>query len=179
MDTDECFALLRSGIAGRLAVVDPDGWPYCVPLLYVLLDETVYVHMSSAVGHLRRSLEQSANVCFEVDEPGAVFDYGSFECDSGLAYRSAMVFGTLRVVENETTRHRFCDELLGKYGTGVPGRPKGFYPRLDRITIYALDAQRLTGKQTVLPTESERWPARDRTPTPNARPSSAVARLPS
>jgi nitroimidazol reductase NimA-like FMN-containing flavoprotein (pyridoxamine 5'-phosphate oxidase superfamily) len=107
MDTNECFALLRSGIVGRLAVVDPDGWPYCVPLLYVLLDETVYVHMPSAIGHLRRSLERSANVCFEVDEPGAVFDYGSFECDSGLAYRSAMVFGTLRVVEDAVTRHRF------------------------------------------------------------------------
>ncbi len=173
MSDAECLALLRACFAARVAVIDHDGSPYCVPLLYVLLDDTVYVHTSAARGHFRRSLERSPRACIEVDQYGSVFDYGRFQCDSSLEYCSVMLFGTLDVVEDAATRQRFCDALLAKYRTSGPDRPKSFYPRLDLITIYALHADRVTGKRNALPAESERWPARDRTPTPNARPPSA------
>jgi len=39
--------------------------------------------------------------CFQVDEPVKVFDYGRFECDSGLAYRSAVAYGRIQIVEDE------------------------------------------------------------------------------
>ena len=170
MSDDECFALLGNCFAGRVAVVDPDGNPYCVPLLYVVMDRTVYVHTAAVQGHFRRSIDNAPKVCFEVDSPGDVFDYGRFECDSGLEYCSVMMFGTLSVVEDPAVRQRFCDALLAKYRTSGPERPKSFYPRIDMIAIYALNLERMTGKRSALPAESERWPARDRTPTPNAQP---------
>ena len=48
--------------------------------------------------------------------------------------------------------------------------PAGFYPRLDQITLYAIAVERMTGKQTVLPAAPQRWPAVDRTASPDARP---------
>ena len=55
---------------------------------------------------------------------------------------------------------------LAKYGTGVLGRPKSFYPRLDDVTVYALSVQRVTGKSCPLPPAAEQWPAMDRTKSP-------------
>ena len=102
-----------------------------------------------------------ARVCFEIDEPGEVFDYAVFECDSSVAFKSVIVFGTIRVVEDEAAKRRFFDALMAKYGKPDSGRPKQFYPRLDDITLYAITPARITGKETPLPEVSEQWPARD------------------
>ena len=53
----------------------------------------LYVHTGSAGGHLRANVEREPRICFVIDEPDQVFDYGRFECDSGLAYQSVIVFG--------------------------------------------------------------------------------------
>jgi uncharacterized protein len=165
----EARELITRAYSGRLATVDPDGWPYVVPLLHVFSGEVIGMHNTAARGHLRLNVERDGRACFEVDEPVKVFDYGRFECDSGLAYRSAIAYGRIRIIEDSTAKTRFFDELLTKYGTGVPGRPKSFYPRLDEVTVYALMVERITGKHCPLPPVSEQWPAADRTKTPNAK----------
>jgi nitroimidazol reductase NimA-like FMN-containing flavoprotein (pyridoxamine 5'-phosphate oxidase superfamily) len=139
--------------------------------LHVFSGEVIRMHNTAARGHFRLNVERDARACFEVDEPIKVFDYGRFECDSGLAYRSAMAYGRIRIIDERAAKAGFFDELLAKYGTGVPGRPKGFYPRLDEVTVYAMTVERITGKHCPLPPMSEQWPAVDRTKTPNAKPS--------
>lgn len=60
--------MLARGYCGRLATIGADGTPYVVPLLYVLLDGQVYVHNTSARGHLRENIDHNARACFEVDD---------------------------------------------------------------------------------------------------------------
>lgn len=160
---------LERGFCGRLATVGGDGWPYCVPLLYVCMEGEIFVHNTRAKGHLRENVDREARVCFEVDEAGEVFAYGRFECDSTVEYRSVIVFGRIRVVEELAAKRRFCDALMAKYANKEWERPKGFYPRIDLITVYAIAIERISGKETPLPAPSERWPAVDHTKTPNAR----------
>jgi len=160
---------LERGFCGRLATVGEDGAPYCVPLLYVCMDGEVFVHNTRARGHLRENVDREPRVCFEVDEAGEVFAYGRFECDSTVAYRSVIIFGRIRVVEDLPTKRRFCDGLMAKYAKKDWERPKGFYPRIDQITVYAISVERMSGKETPLPGVSERWPAADHTKSPNAR----------
>jgi uncharacterized protein len=162
--------LIRSAYCGRVATVSADGWPYVVPLLHIFDGELITMHNTAARGHFRLNVERDARACFEVDEPVKVFDYGRFECDSGLAYRSAIAHGQIQIVKDESAKIRFFDAFLAKYGTGVPGRPKSFYPRLKEVTVYALKVERVTGKHCPLPSVSEQWPALDRTKTPNAKP---------
>ena len=50
----------------------------------------------------------------------------------------------------------------------MPHSPKGFFPRIDIIMLYAVTIERMTGKEQVLPPLSEQWPVKDRTKTPNA-----------
>ena len=161
---------LAQGFCGRLATVGADGYPYCVPLLYVWMDGEVWVHNTKARGHLRSNVEHEARVCFEIDEPGEVFAYGRFECDSSVAYRSVILFGRIRVIEVRAEKQRFCEGLMAKYAKPGWDRPKGFFPRLDDITVYAIAVERLTGKALPLPAMAQQWPATDMTKTPNAKP---------
>jgi len=170
MPAARALEMLNGGFSGRLASLGEDGYPYCVPMLYVVMDGEVYIHNSRERGHLRTNIEREPRICFEVDEPDQVFDYGRFECDSGLAYRSVILFGRIRVVLDSAVRQRFCEMLMAKYRGPNTDRPKGFFPRLDLITIYAITIERLTGKELALPDVAEQWPAKDRTKTPNARP---------
>jgi uncharacterized protein len=160
---------LERGFCGRLATVGEDGYPYCVPLLYVWMDGQVYLHNTRVRGHLRANVDHESRVCFEVDESGEPFAYGRFECDSTVAYRSVIVFGRIRVVEDKETKQRFCEGLMAKYAKKDWDRPKGFFPRIDQITVYAVTIERMSGKETPLPEVSQRWPAVDHTKTPNAR----------
>lgn len=178
MPEERVRELLADGYAGRLATVGADGWPYVVPLLYVWMDGEVWVHNTAARGHLRGNIDHEARVCFEIGDPGEIFAYGRFECDSSVAYRSVIAFGQIRVIEDRAEKQRFCEALIAKYQRAEweqpeAQRPKGFFPRLDMITVYAIAIERVTGKETPLPVPAERWPAKDRTVTPNAKPPGA------
>src|SRR5882757_1137498 len=170
MTSEDMLQALERGFAGRLATVSEDGYPYCVPVLYVWAERQVFLHGTSAPGHLQTNVEHEPRVCFELDEPDQVFDYGRFECDSGLAYRSVILFGRIRIAEDGAVKQRFCEALMAKYGKPDSLRPKAFFPRIDDITVYAISVERITGKEMALPALSEQWPAKDRTKTPHARP---------
>jgi nitroimidazol reductase NimA-like FMN-containing flavoprotein (pyridoxamine 5'-phosphate oxidase superfamily) len=168
MSDARAHEVLGKGFCGRLATIGVDGYPYCVPLLYVTMNDEIFVHNTAARGHLRRTVEHADKICFELDEPGDVFNYGRFECDSSVAYRSVIVFGRIRVVEDRAVKQQFCDALMAKYGKADSERPKSFYPRLDHITVYAITPERITGKELALPGVADQWPAKDMTKSPNA-----------
>ena len=170
MPEPRVLEMLARGFSGHVATIGKDGYPYCVPLLYLWMDGEIYLHTGSASGHFRANVEHESRVCFEIDEPDEVFDYGRFECDSGLAYQSVIVFGKIRIVADRAAKQRFCEALMVKYGKPDTDRPKGFFPRIDAITVYAISIERMTGKEMALPALSEQWPAKDRTKTPYARP---------
>ncbi len=170
MSEDRARRFLQSGHSGRLATIGPDGWPYAVPLLYVCDGDVIYMHGPATQGHLRSNINFDSRACFVVDEPGSVYAYGRFECDSSISYQSAMAFGHINVVDDETKSVWFCDALMAKYAPKDMGRPKGFYPRLPHISIYALGIERISGKEITLPGDAARWPLIDRTKTPNATP---------
>jgi nitroimidazol reductase NimA-like FMN-containing flavoprotein (pyridoxamine 5'-phosphate oxidase superfamily) len=168
MPNSAAWVTLETGFCGHLATVDQDRQPYVTPLLFVVLDGRLFVHNTSARGHLRANVDANPKVCFEVSEPGDVFAYGRFECDTGLAYRSVVAFGSISIIEDEDVKTRFCEALMRKYHPADLDRPRGFFPRLANITVYAIEIERLTGKLCELPAAAELWPALDRTGTPNA-----------
>jgi uncharacterized protein len=167
MPAERATELLAVAYCGRLATVDVDGAPYICPLLYVWLDGQVWLHNTRALGHMQRNVLHEPRVCFEIDVPGEAFAYGRFQCDTGLAYQSVLVFGRLSVIEDRERKTRFFDALMSKYHPR-DDRPKSFYPRLDDVTVYALTAERISGKETTLPAADALWPALDRTKTPHA-----------
>ena len=170
MSDERVREMVSRGFSGRLATVGPDGWPYIVPVLYVWINGEIWVHNTRARGHLRANVDHERRVCFELDDAGEVFAYGRYECDTTVAYRSVVVFGHIRVVEDRGQKQAFFDALMGKYGDPGWDRPKSFFPRLDEVTVYAIAIERMTGKETALPSMENRWPTVDNTKSPDAVP---------
>lgn len=170
MSAEKALEAIERGHSCRLATVGADGAPYCTPFLYVGMNGHLYVHSTSAAGHFRTNIDREPRVCLQLDEQDGVFDYGRFECNSGLAFRSVIVFGTIKVVTERAVKQAFCEVLLRKYGKPGRDRPENFFPRLDLIAVFEIAVERVTGKETAMPPMSEQWPAKDRTKTPEARP---------
>jgi uncharacterized protein len=166
MPEERLRALLERGYCGRLASIGADGWPYVVPLLYVLEEARIWVHNTRSPGHLRANVDHDPRVCFEVDEPGEVFPYGRYECDTSVAYLSAVVFGRIHIVEAREQKQAFFEAFMAKYAPSGWDRPKSVFPRLDQVTVYAIGIERMTGKESPLPPRSDQWPAADRTKSP-------------
>jgi uncharacterized protein len=136
----------------------------------VWLDGQVWLHNTSADGHLQTNVRHDPRVCFEVSIPGQVFAYGRYECDTSIEYQSIVVFGRVAVIDDRTRKSLFFDALMAKYHGNDSTRPKSFYPRLDRVTVYALTVERITGKEQRLPSTEAQWPAADNTQSPEALP---------
>ena len=162
--------LLSTSYCGRLGTVGADGTPYVCPLLYVWMQGRVWLHNTSARGHLQDNVRHEPRACFEIDNAGKVFPYGRFQCDTSVEYQSVLVFGRIDIIEERALKAAFFDAFMGKYFGDDPTRPKGFYPRLDGVTVYALTVERMTGKETPLPAPQAQWPTADNTKSPNAVP---------
>ncbi len=90
---DECVALLRGGVFGRMAVTAPDG-PHVVPVNYAVLDGAVLVR-TAADGVLGLH-SPGSNVAFEVD-------HVDYETHRGW---SVVARGTAEVVLDPAVLHR-------------------------------------------------------------------------
>ncbi len=156
MPEESTLELISLGVVGRLATVGPDGWPYVIPLLYVWKDAEIWLHTTHAHGHLRTNVEHESRVSFEIDEPGKIFSYGPYHCNTSIAYRSAVIFGRIRMIDDEEERKAFFDAFMEKYADPSWDRPKGVYPTLDQVTVYKIVVERLTGKETRLPLAENR-----------------------
>ena len=176
MSQGKIDGLLSSGYCGHLATISPDGFPYVCPLLYVWLDRQVWLHNTSAHGHLQNNVRHDPRVCFEVSVPGEVFAYGRYQCDTSIEYQSIVLFGRVAIIDDRQKKSLFFDALMEKYQGNDSTRPKSFYPRLDGVTVYALAVERITGKEQRLPSKEARWPVTDHTMSPDAVPPYPVAR---
>jgi len=170
MPADQIDKLLSNGYSGHLGTVGPDGSPYVCPLLYVWTQGKVWLHNTSAHGHLQTNVRHEPRVCFELSVPGKVFAYGRFQCDTSVEYQSVVVFGRIAIIESRALKEAFFDGLMRKYFKESGDRQQGFYPRIDDVTVYSLDPERITGKETMLPAQTEQWPATDNTKSPHADP---------
>src|SRR6185295_20259387 len=64
MSEQRAYEMLERGFSGQLATIGADGYPYCIPLLYIWMDGELYVHTGSARGHLRANVEREPRICF-------------------------------------------------------------------------------------------------------------------
>ena len=169
MSRAEAEAFLGRVALGHIGSVDAAGQPYVIPNLFVYESGKVYIH-TSAAGHFQSNIERNPRVSFEAAEMGTIYPYGEFECDTTVSYASVVAFATVTIESDPAAKARFFDRFMAKYGDPKWVRPKSFYPRLDQVTVYRLDLERVTGKKGPLPAVSDQWPAKNFTKSPGAKP---------
>ena len=94
-------AILDEGLVGHLGFVD-DGQPYVIPMLYARVEDTVYIHGSSASRAIRE-LTDGIPACLTVTHvDGLVLARSAFH--HSMNYRSVVVLGECRAVEGPERR---------------------------------------------------------------------------
>jgi uncharacterized protein len=130
---------------------------YIVPQLFIYKNGKVWLHQTSAKGHLRQNLEFSSKVCLEFDEHGEFFPYGATQCDTVVAYKSVIAFGSLRFVTSDEEKLTFFDNFMMKCAGASWGREEHTYPRMDPTAVYEVQLEKVTGKHQEAGVTLKRW----------------------
>jgi len=97
-DKQTVFAVLDTALVAHVAFVQ-DGAPVVVPMIYGREGDTLYLH-GARKARVVRMLERTPRICLNVTlVDGIVFARSAF--NSSMNYRSATVYGTPRLIDDE------------------------------------------------------------------------------
>lgn len=83
LDRSASEEILKTGKYGVLNVLGDDGYPYGMPINYIVIDDSVYFHTTSEPGHLNESLARNNKVSLTV-----------LQMENDIKGKSAILFGT-------------------------------------------------------------------------------------
>ena len=137
----EAWEILQTGVWGTLATADSGGPPYAVPMNYAVMKDTVYLH-SAQEGHKLENLRENPLVSFSVVTKAEVLA-DTFD----MAYRSVILFGTARFVEEKTEKQNALQMLMEKYSPDSHDAASEYINRnIDRTAVIAIEIQHITAK---------------------------------
>lgn len=148
-DDDWIRAFLRTAPVGHIASLR-DGQPFLTPSLFWFDEEhhQIIFH-SNITGRTRSNLESSPKVCFEASEMGRLLP-SNVALEFSVQYRSAVVFGTVRLLTDPAEARRALYGLIQKY---FPKMQAGKEYReitdkeLKRTSVYAIQIEEWSGKE--------------------------------
>ena len=139
----QCQAILEQGSCGVLALSGDDGYPYAVPLSYLYHQGKLYFHCAKS-GHkldaLRR--EPKASFCVVAQDQVAPLEYTTL-------YRSVIVFGRLRELEDDKEKRAAIEALALKYAPqDTPAhREEAIQRDWGPLCVLELTPEHVSGKQ--------------------------------
>jgi uncharacterized protein len=122
----------------------------------------IYFH-SNIVGRVRANADHDPEVCFEASEFGKVLP-ANVALEFSIQYQSAVVFGTVHVLEDMEEKRRVLSNLIAKYfptmTAGQEYRPIT-EQELKRTSVYAIHIDKWSGKKNWpdRADQSDEWPA--------------------
>ena len=149
MSDADARAFLREHATASVGTVDSAGWPYVVPLMYVYEEgDTLFLHTGSRDGHFFNNIGENSKICIAVADRGPMHQGSPSPCNGSLVYKSAIVFGRVRVCDGpqlDEQKTWFFDGLLERLGDAPTNYAAG-YTMLKQITLYEVSIEILTGK---------------------------------
>lgn len=141
----DCAGVLRRGTSGVLALDGMDGYPYAVPLSYVYDGEQIYFHCAKT-GHKLDALRRNPKASFCIIDQDQVVpeEYTSY-------FRSVIVFGRLRVVEDAARKRAAIELLAQKYAPGdsAEHRTRTIEREWTPLCVLELSIDHLSGKEAI------------------------------
>ena len=144
LSEEQSIAVLQRQTAGVLAVSGDDGYPYAVPLSYVYQDGKLFFHCAKA-GHKLDAIVNNDKVSFCVVDQDQVVpeQYTTY-------FRSVIVFGRARVLDNEAEKRAALELLAAKYSPELEqGRLEEIERQFQSVCMVELAIEHLTGKQAI------------------------------
>lgn len=125
-DKTSVYAVLDAALVAHVAFVQ-NGVPVIVPMIYGRENDTLYLH-GARKARVIRMLEQTPRACMNVTlVDGIVFARSAF--NSSMNYRSATIYGTPRLIDDEAAKLRAM-KIISEHS--MPGRWDELRDPLDR-----------------------------------------------
>ncbi len=139
---EECEAVLRRRGEGVLAVSGDEGYPYAVPVNYAYEDGKILLHSAKA-GHKMDALRRCDKVSFcVIDEDTVVPE------EYSTAYRSVIVFGRARIIEDRAELLRRLDEIAVHFVKDGPEARRVYIEKyIAGVAVVEITAEHITGKE--------------------------------
>ena len=126
---NKIIEFLNEEATGRIASIDENGFPQIIPMNFVFLNDSVYMH-SHIRGEKIENIKRNSKVGFEVDRNLEFLpSYFSDPEDASLAdtlYISVVIKGEALLVENNEEKVLALNGLMKKY------QPEGRYKPMDK-----------------------------------------------
>ncbi len=143
MTEEECRSILAEATSGVLALSGDDGYPYAVPMSYVLKGDTLYFH-SAPEGHKIDAVKRCERASFCVADRDRV-DPEHYTTH----YRSVIAFGRIRLVEDEAEMRCALHLLADKYSPqmGEGSHRSVIDAEIHSVAVLAMQLEHITGKK--------------------------------
>ena len=143
LSTEETIKIFERGTSGVLALLGDNDYPYAVPISYVYCDGILFFH-GAKTGHKIDAIAKCGKASFcVIDEDNVVpEEYTTF-------FRSAIAFGTIRVVESDEGKRAAIEKLAAKYTPDEAGRLKEIDREYKILCIMEMDIEHMTGKKSI------------------------------
>lgn len=105
----EALKILESGVWGTVAVNGDDGYPYGVPVNYVMVDGKVIFHSAKA-GYKFEAIKRNPKVSFTV-----VLSEEIIASKFTSNFESVVFFGEARIVEDEMEKEKLLMALVKEF----------------------------------------------------------------
>lgn len=142
-DTAFLDAVLEGAEVLYLALIDPSGQPYCLPVNFVRVGRQLYIH-SALTGRKLDCIASHGEVAFST-----AIDIAIDRARSTTYYKSICGRGIASIVTDPEEKGRALDALGARYAA-LCQRPA---PQRDirRVAIIRIDIHQLTGKRSLAP----------------------------
>lgn len=114
LTAEEIADVLNKADVGRIGLNDPNGFPYIVPVHFVVIDGKIYIH-GLIKGQKIEYLKRDAKVGFEVDEMGPLIISEGQVCDTNTSFRSVIILGTAQMVDDVEMKNKVLREIVKKF----------------------------------------------------------------
>lgn len=137
--------ILKRGKYGVLALSGDDGYPYAVPLNYDYSGGKIYFHCAKS-GHKIDAIKSCSKASFCVVDSDELVpqEYTTY-------FRSVIVFGKVRIIEDETEKLRAIERIAVKFNPNdsEQSRKTAIQREFPPLCILEMEIEHISGKEAI------------------------------
>lgn len=145
LSQEDTQKVLYQGTSGVLAVSGDNDYPYAVPLSYVYDGQKIYFH-SAKSGHKLDSISKNPKASFCVIDKDQIVpeEYTTY-------FRSVIVFGTIRILQDEAEKREAIEKLAAKYAPDdtEENRKRAIEREWKPLCMLEMTPEHISGKEAI------------------------------
>lgn len=136
LSKEETWKIVEDMKYGVLSLIGDDGYPYGVPMHYVVIDNTIYMHGTNDCGHKLDAMKNESKICFTI-----------CDMETDVKGKSVIMFGNINTVDSmkEVVLEKFVETHVPAFAWEQA--KSGIVYAKDKMEAYSLSLDHISGKQ--------------------------------